>query len=182
MKNLIKKKEGITLIEVLLVVAIISILSGIIVVSIGNPTADARDAKRITNLGAVQAALELYYDNYGYFPKQAVPQEEPLVTSSGAGLALLAENFLSALPTDPKNDATYKYWYCGTKEGSKYALKAKLETESEGINNDYDKDWPTEMEAESGVGCDCNDTPSYQNSGGTEGEAGSAPYIYCIRN
>ena len=185
MRNAIKRRKGITLIEVLIVITIIVILSGMIIANIGNPTADARDAKRIANLGVVQVSLELYYDVHDHFPKHDLPNlpwEEELKSDSGTGQALLDGNFLPAIPTDPKNDATYKYWYCSTPTGDKYALKAKLETESEGINNDYDKDWPTEMVAEGGVGCDCNDTAGYDDNGGAEGEQSDDPYIYCIRN
>ncbi|PIS08253.1 hypothetical protein COT76_02470, partial [Candidatus Berkelbacteria bacterium CG10_big_fil_rev_8_21_14_0_10_33_10] len=54
--------HGFTLIELLVVIAIIGILAGVVVVNVGSAQAKARDAKRISDMKAIQTALEMYYN------------------------------------------------------------------------------------------------------------------------
>lgn len=61
-------KKGFTLLELLVVIAIIGILSSVVMVSLSNSRAKARDAVRLSSLNTVKTALELYYDKYGYYP------------------------------------------------------------------------------------------------------------------
>jgi len=175
-----EKSKGFTLIELLLVIAIISILSGMVVASFGNAPAQSRDAKRVADLANIQIALEIYYDANDFYPKQAVPSEEVLLSAGTTGTALIDGDHIAIIPVDPVNDATYKYWYCGTTDGSAYAIKAKLETQSDRLDSDYDKDYPEGM-APPDVGCDCDDDSGYDATS-TEGEQTAAPYIYCIRD
>ena len=63
-----KDKKGFTLIELLVVISIIGLLSSIVLASISNARAKARDAFRIQSIKQVQNALELYYNDYGYYP------------------------------------------------------------------------------------------------------------------
>lgn len=167
-----EEKHAFTLIEILVVITLILILSGIIIASIGNPTSDARDARRLTDLGQIQASLELYYEQNDLYPIQSVLQEEELTSSSDTGNKLVEGDFIPSLPVDPLDDGTYEYYYCGTADGSAYALKAFLETDNDALASDYDKDWPdTDI-------CDCNDIVGDGNTDDTES---AAPYIYCIR-
>ncbi|TSC93437.1 MAG: putative General secretion pathway protein GspG [Candidatus Berkelbacteria bacterium Licking1014_7] len=59
---------GFTLIELVVVVAIIGILSSIAVISFKGQTAKARDAKRKADLATLQQALEGYYEVNGKYP------------------------------------------------------------------------------------------------------------------
>jgi len=60
-------KKGFTLIEILVVIAIIGLLSTLAVVSLNNARSKSRDAKRVSDIKQVMTALELYYaDNNGY--------------------------------------------------------------------------------------------------------------------
>ncbi|PLX24774.1 hypothetical protein C0580_04170 [Candidatus Parcubacteria bacterium] len=63
-----KNTFGFTLIELLLVVAIIGILSSLAVVNLNQARAKARDAKRLSDIGQVRKALEVYYGTYGHYP------------------------------------------------------------------------------------------------------------------
>jgi len=56
-------KKGFTLIELLVVIAIIGVLASIVMVSLNNSRANAKDARRKMELRQVQTALELYYSN-----------------------------------------------------------------------------------------------------------------------
>ncbi len=67
MRNNILKK-GFTLIEMLVVIAIISILAGVVLTGVGGFQAGARDSKRIADLQVVQNYLETYNNVYGHYP------------------------------------------------------------------------------------------------------------------
>ncbi len=57
------KKKGFTLIELLVVIAIIGLLSTLAVVSLGSARQKAADAKRISDLKAIQTAMEMVKNN-----------------------------------------------------------------------------------------------------------------------
>jgi prepilin-type N-terminal cleavage/methylation domain-containing protein len=57
-------KGGFTLIELMIVIAIIGVLSGLITTSINNARAKGRDARRKHDLIQIRTALNLYYDKY----------------------------------------------------------------------------------------------------------------------
>ena len=85
MKN--QKRKGFTLIELMVVVAIMGLLAALAVISLNNARERARDARRISDIKQIQTALEMYYlDNHGY---PTTPQDgypgclEHLCISSG---------------------------------------------------------------------------------------------------
>jgi type IV pilus assembly protein PilA len=62
-----KTKKSFTLVELMVVVAIIGILTAIVVVNTGSIKAKSRDTRRISDINMVAAALQLYYaDNHAY--------------------------------------------------------------------------------------------------------------------
>jgi len=66
--SLKKLSSGFTLIELLIVIAIIGILSTIVIASVNDAKANARDKQRISDLLQIQLALEQFYDENGSFP------------------------------------------------------------------------------------------------------------------
>jgi prepilin-type N-terminal cleavage/methylation domain-containing protein len=62
------KKEGFTLIEMLIVVAIIGLLSSVVLVGLGDVRKEARDARRLADIRQMQNALELYYSDKQNYP------------------------------------------------------------------------------------------------------------------
>ncbi len=55
---MIKTNKGFTLIELLVVIAIIAILAGLVLVRVGSASADARNAKRRSDLNQIRTAIE----------------------------------------------------------------------------------------------------------------------------
>ncbi|HDY73474.1 MAG TPA: type II secretion system protein [Candidatus Jorgensenbacteria bacterium] len=66
--SIMKRDTGFTLIEMLVVVAIIGLLSSAILVGLGEARARARDARRIADVRQMQNGLENYYFTSGVYP------------------------------------------------------------------------------------------------------------------
>ena len=68
------RKNGFTLIELLVVVAIIGLMSSIVLSSLNQARARARDARRIQDLAQIKNALALYADDHeGVYPRPTLP-------------------------------------------------------------------------------------------------------------
>lgn len=66
-----RNKKAFTLIELLIVIAIIGILSSVVLVKLTVAREKARDAARLKSIKSIQSALEVYYANYGRYPRSA---------------------------------------------------------------------------------------------------------------
>ena len=137
MKKFISKNigsnSGFTLIEILIVVAIIAILASVVLVGLGPTQQSGRDARRISDLHEVQTGLELYYSKYGAYPTSssvngsAYSAMSSLLKSSGIGV--------SSVPQDPSAGKTY--YYATTGDASSYLLMATLENKSNSVFINY---------------------------------------------
>jgi len=107
-----KKINGFTLIEILVVVTIISLMTATAAVTYTAFLKQSRDAKRKADLGQISAALEMYRSNNDTYPTTGLSQlTAPTV-------------YIQSIPIDPKNP-TYTYYYSGT--ASDYTLGSYLE-------------------------------------------------------
>lgn len=64
----IKGQHGFTILELLVVIAIIGILAGIVIASLNESRAKARDARRLVQISEIEKALELYLHDHGTWP------------------------------------------------------------------------------------------------------------------
>ena len=127
MKNLFSKK-GFTLIEILIVVAIIGILASVVVVGLGPAQKKGRDSRRVSDLRSVQNALELYYGKNGQYPIVGVGSWDEFATVlTGAGIGT------NQIPNDPTTSRDYIYKVDDS--GTTYVLGAQLEDAGGSIMN-----------------------------------------------
>ncbi len=134
MKNFLNysKKGGFTLIELLIVIAIIGLLTGIVVANLTQSRAKARDAKRISDMGQIQLALELYFDRCQKYPDpndinnpDAGVDIESSCLKNGQTISL--KNFISKIPVPSGEKGQDNYSYYVNADKSDYYLKAILE-------------------------------------------------------
>ena len=137
---------GFTIIELLVVVGIIGIVTGIIMSSISSAKAKGRDAKRIADVSVIQLALERYYDINRNYP---------------TSLSSLAD---SSVPTkDPSgNNYSYVALECSVSIPYSYHLGTTLELGNSILNDDMDQDFnSTSASSCGGTGFNGLDSKSY---------------------
>ena len=103
------RRHGFTLIEILVVITIISVLSGVGIFSYTNAQKAARDAKRRADLHSLRIALESYYAANGTYPVVASWSGEPSAYGSHTTdyVPGLAPNYIDKLPNDPRANTSY---------------------------------------------------------------------------
>jgi len=137
------ERKGFTLIEILIVVAIIAILASIVLVGLGPTQQAGRDARRLSDLHETQNGLELYYNKCGYYPGPPVAAGAAcgawVAVNTWAGLTAsligTPDIDVSQVPVDPTAGATYEY--ISGNGGSNYMLAATLENKSNSVFTNY---------------------------------------------
>jgi type IV pilus assembly protein PilE len=70
-KTLTKIQQGFTIIELLIVIAIIAILAGLVLNNFRGAQAKARDTQRVTRINSIHSKLEEFYNEYNGYPASA---------------------------------------------------------------------------------------------------------------
>ncbi len=139
-----QKKTGFTLIELMVTVAIMAILTAIVTSNFAQSKAKARDSKRITDINSMQAALEMFYDRCGRYPKEKQSSgvaSIPDITDTCLSGTIKLTDFISKIPVPP---VAYDYAYVvndsltSNNNATDYILQAKVETASAGLSDDID--------------------------------------------
>lgn len=119
-------KRGFTIIELLVVMAIIGMLASIMFVTFSTLQAKSRDTRRVEDIRELQKALGMYYISANQFPSSA----SPLVIDGTDALSttLIASGAISGISGDPVSPA-FDYTYQTSGPGS-YTITFCLETDS----------------------------------------------------
>lgn len=159
MKTISRTFRGFTLIELLVTIAIIALLTGIVMTSLAPSKGKARDAKRISDLGNIQLALELYFDRCKEYPALHAPfngdpgnyigifDQTYLSSANGkygsggdscpSGISFAT--FMSQIPTPP-GSSLYEYTVIRDVNGdtdhpSDFVLHTQLESTNEAVKD-----------------------------------------------
>ena len=137
-------RKGFTLIEILIVVAIIAILASVVLVGLGPTQQAGRDARRLSDLHETQNGLELYYNKCGFYPGSAAATActaannvntggyASMVTAiTGSGLGI------PSIPLDPTNATPHIYRFATDANASNYILSAVLENKNNSVFTSY---------------------------------------------
>ncbi len=127
--------RGFTLVEMLIVIAIIAILSSLVLVGISRFRPGAYDAQRISDLQKIQSYLEIYYTKY-----RAYPNASNATDWSTFQQTLINETGVDRIPNDPLYNPTtgqgQPYFYCYSGDSQSYILGARLATDNHSVLND----------------------------------------------
>ena len=117
-----KKNNGFTLIEILVVVTIIGLLTLVAVVSYSAFLKQARDAKRKADLEQIRAALEMYRSNNDNYISSS---RNTNCSNAVFNYLTTPTKYIESIPSDPKSGSSY-YYRCNISK-SNYTLGAYLE-------------------------------------------------------
>jgi prepilin-type N-terminal cleavage/methylation domain-containing protein len=139
-KTIFVKKQGFTLLEILLVVAAIAILAAVVIVAInpGKQLADARNAQRHSNVNTILNAVYQYaIDNNGNLPATITTTATDICKTGGTctGLVDLSvlttdEKYLTSIPFDPKDSTANSTAYEISKSANGRVTVAAPSTEN----------------------------------------------------
>ncbi len=140
----IKRNDGFTLMELLIVMAIMSILTIIVTGALASSSRRGRDSRRKNDLQSIATALESYYNDKGHYPNGQ--------GGVMAGCGMLDEQlcnwgldfkdskgtlYMVFLPKDPTIDQGLYQYYYKSNSGLDFQLYGKLENtqdQGDGVN------------------------------------------------
>ena len=117
---------GFTLVEIVIVIAIMAFLTAIIYASFDTARAKSRDQKRVSDISAIQIALEQYFQKYGQYPLD-------INTDTNFSPA-----FIGSLPVPPSAGEQYNYLPLTKTSGSSICVSYQLWTTFEKSNSYLD--------------------------------------------
>lgn len=136
-------KRGFSLVEILIVVAIVGVLSSALIVTQRGSTAQSRDAERKADLRNLKTAIELYKNEHGRYPlgcnsagswSGQIGTDYECADGSRVYIRGIAE-YIPTLPDDPKLNGTNSgYVYTTNAAGTVFKIMAKNTVEVENVN------------------------------------------------
>lgn len=144
------RNTGYTVIELLIVIVVIGILTGLVVNGIQNSQVRSRDTQRITDVDTLHSKLESYYSDNGGYPNTFTISTlsnlsaETLKDPGGNALIIASPATDQVAAVGAANPgATHNYLYtsyptgCGAITCTGYVLKAYIEQPTSDTPNPY---------------------------------------------
>lgn len=121
--------RGFTLLELIIVIAIIGFLASIALSVLDDTRAKGRDAHRASQLQEILKAAELYYADHGVYPDDGVNDGNIISLSNVTELLIEQGGYLSVMPEDPKwgGDSADGYLYCSSDDGDSFTILMQTE-------------------------------------------------------
>lgn len=150
----LKSQKGFTIIELLIVIAIIAILAGLVLNNFQGAQAKARDTQRVTDVNNIHSKLEEYYNENNAYPQTFTAatfpgiDAESLKDPDGNSVvinAAVADATAAAAVADPDTTNEYLYisWPTGCTNAANdctgYLLQTFVEKPSSTTPNPYEK-------------------------------------------
>jgi prepilin-type N-terminal cleavage/methylation domain-containing protein len=129
------KNRAFTLIELIIVIAIIALLTGIVMTAFNPAKSKSRDAKRISDLGQLQLNLELYFDRCREYPDPINTNELSTGASNGCPTGVTLGTYISTIPRPPTTADGTSYGYSRSPSKRDYVLHAHLENYNDVLND-----------------------------------------------
>jgi len=135
-----QRLPGFTLVELLIVIAILGVLASLILANMSGARERARDAQRKSDLRQLQTALRMYFTDFGQNPESTSGYEirhtDDTVYDWGEEFGIGGNTYMSKLPIDPLDESSsgvYSYNYVlDSTDTDRYCAWAILENESDG--------------------------------------------------
>ena len=120
-------KQSFTLIELLLSMALLSILATLLIGNYLTTLKRGRDQQRKNDLSQIQKALELYYEDHATYPTFTVTDKSKFCTSQNC--SVIGETvYMVKIPKDPSSSFTYRY---ESSDGTYYYLYSYIESDKD---------------------------------------------------
>jgi len=116
--------KAFTLIELLVVIAIIGILASVVLASLSDARASARDVQRLSEARQLQTALELFYNAVGRYPLDSVDRGGGNTYNFSDIQNDIVPDYIPSVPADDE------FNYGSSSDGSSYSILIQLERNS----------------------------------------------------
>lgn len=133
-----KQNFGFTLIELMVVISVIALLSGVALLGLRRVQSLGRDTRRISDLERIRTGLEVFFERNRFYPQLSgvswTSDADTFPTALiGAGIGVFA------VQTDPLNRTPFVYTYSSESPWTGYVLRALLENnDNAALRNDID--------------------------------------------